>query len=68
MQSTFIYNACVIISGDIMTKSIRIDDDVYEKLKAIQDRYDLTLSDILAFLIESKVDMRKLEMKVSAQV
>ncbi len=51
-----------------MTKSIRIDDDVYEKLKAIQDRYDLTLSDILAFLIESKVDMRKLEMKVSAQV
>jgi len=47
------------------TKTIRLDEEIYNKLKAIQDRYeDLTFSQILDFLIESKVDMKKLE-KVS---
>ncbi len=45
-----------------MTKSIRLDDGTYEKLKTIQERYpDLTLSDILDFLIDSKVDIKKIE-------
>jgi hypothetical protein len=48
-----------------MTKSIRLDDGTYDRLKAIQERYEsLTFSQILDFLIESKVDMKKLE-KVS---
>ena len=48
-----------------MTKSIRLDDGTYDRLKAIQDRYEsLTFSQILDFLIESKVDLKKLE-KVS---
>ena len=47
------------------TKSIRLDEETYNKLKAIQDHYnDLTFSQILDFLIESKVDLKKLE-KVS---
>lgn len=44
------------------TKSIRLDEETYNKLKSIQERYkDLTFSQILDFLIESKVDMKKLE-------
>ncbi|MCX9085218.1 MAG: hypothetical protein OIN87_10535 [Candidatus Methanoperedens sp.] len=44
------------------TKSIRLDEETYNKLKAIQDQYnDLTFSQILDFLIDSKVDMKKLE-------
>ena len=47
------------------TKTIRLDEEIYNKLKALQDRYeDLTFSQILDFLIELKVDMKKLE-KVS---
>jgi predicted CopG family antitoxin len=41
-----------------MTKNIRLDDDVYGKLKQIQDKYNLTLSEVLDFLIESKVNMK----------
>jgi len=47
------------------TKSIRLDEETYNKLKAIQERYEnLTFSQILDFLIESKVDLKKLD-KVS---
>ncbi len=51
-----------------MTKTIRIDEDVYEKLKAIQNKYEnLTFSQILNFLIESKVDLKKLERLSTSQ-
>jgi hypothetical protein len=44
------------------TKSIRLDEVTYNKLKAIQEHFkELTFSQILDFLIESKVDMKKLE-------
>lgn len=47
------------------TKSIRLDEETYNKLKAIQAHYNgLTFSQILDFLIDSKVDLKKLE-KVS---
>ncbi len=52
--------ACIYI---LMTKNIRIDDDVYDRIVAIQNQFKKppTISEVLRFVLNSKVDLSKLE-------
>ncbi|MDD5435356.1 MAG: hypothetical protein PH343_08005 [Nitrospira sp.] len=46
------------------TRTIRIEEGVYQKIKALSEKHNITLSAVITFLYDTKIDDTKTEIEI----